>query len=69
MPAARARQNTATRWLPITAPTSRRTLARFALGDELPTLKNINLGGALKVQAEEMTEENFWFIVGRHRSK
>lgn len=41
----------------------------FRHGEDIDSLKNINLGGALMVQAEEMSEENFWFILGRLRRK
>ena len=39
----------------------------FRHGEDIDSLKNINLGGALMVQAEEMSEDNFWFILGRLR--
>jgi len=39
----------------------------FRHGDDLDALKNINLGGALMVQAEEMSEDDFWFLKGRMR--
>lgn len=41
----------------------------FRHGDDLNALKNANLGGALMVQAEEMSEEDFHFLVGRLRRK
>lgn len=41
----------------------------FAHGDDLNSFKNANLGGALMIQAEEMTEEDFWFLKGRLRRK
>lgn len=41
----------------------------FRHGEDLNSLKNINLGGALMVQAEEMRESDFWFLVGRLRRK
>lgn len=41
----------------------------FRHGKDIDSLKNTNLGGALIIQAEEMTEEEFWFIVGRLRRK
>jgi PBSX family phage terminase large subunit len=41
----------------------------FRHGDDLNALKNANLGGVLMVQAEEMTEEDFWFLNGRLRRK
>ena len=41
----------------------------FRHGDDINALKNANLGGALMVQAEEMTEEDFWFLKGRLRRK
>lgn len=39
----------------------------FRHGEDLNALKNINLGGCLMVQAEEMTEDDFWFLNGRLR--
>jgi hypothetical protein len=39
----------------------------FRHGEDLDALKNINLGGCLMVQAEEMSEDDFWFINGRLR--
>lgn len=39
----------------------------FRHGEDLNALKNINLGGALMVQAEEMTEDDLWFLKGRLR--
>lgn len=41
----------------------------FRHGKDIDSLKNTNLGGALIIQAEEMTEEEFWFLVGRLRRK
>lgn len=41
----------------------------FRHGSDIDSLKNTNLGGALIIQAEEMTEQEFWFIVGRLRRK
>lgn len=41
----------------------------FRHGDDINALKNSNLGGALMVQAEEMNEEDFWFLNGRLRRK
>ncbi len=41
----------------------------FRHGDDLNALKNINLGGCLMVQGEEMCEDDFWFIKGRLRRK
>lgn len=41
----------------------------FAHGDDINSLKNANLGGVTMVQAEEMTEEDFWFAKGRLRRK
>ena len=41
----------------------------FRHGSDIDSLKNTNLGGALIIQAEEMTEEEFWFIAGRLRRK
>ena len=37
----------------------------FRHGDDINSLKNTTLGGALMVQAEEMVEEDFWFLKGR----
>ena len=45
------------------------SILMFRHGDDLNALKNSNLGGALMVQAEEMVEEDFWFIQGRLRRK
>lgn len=45
------------------------SILMFRHGDDLNALKNANLGGALMVQAEEMTEEDFWFLKGRLRRK
>lgn len=39
----------------------------FRHGEDLDALKNINLGGCLMVQAEEMSEDDFWFVNGRLR--
>ena len=39
----------------------------FRHGEDLDALKNINLGGCLMVQAEEMDEQDLWFINGRLR--
>ena len=41
----------------------------FRHGKDIDSLKNTNLGGILMIQAEEMTEEEFWFLVGRLRRK
>jgi phage terminase large subunit len=41
----------------------------FRHGNDLNSLKNSNLGGALMVQAEEEAEETFWFLKGRLRRK
>lgn len=41
----------------------------FRHGEDINALKNVNLGGALMVQAEEMTEDDFWFLNGRLRRK
>lgn len=41
----------------------------FRHGDDINSLKNVNLGGCLVVQAEEMTEDDFWFLNGRLRRK
>lgn len=46
-----------------------KSVLMFRHGQDLDSLKNTNLGGALIIQAEEMTEEEFWFIVGRLRRK
>ena len=43
------------------------SILMFRHGDDLDALKNINLGGALMVQAEEMTEDDLWFLNGRLR--
>lgn len=45
------------------------SIVMFRHGDDINALKNANLGGALMVQAEEMTEEDFWFLKGRLRRK
>lgn len=45
------------------------SICMFRHGDDINALKNANLGGALMVQAEEMTEEDFWFLKGRLRRK
>lgn len=45
------------------------SIVMFRHGDDINSLKNSNLGGALMIQAEEMTEEDFWFIKGRLRRK
>ena len=39
----------------------------FRHGDDINSLKNANLGGCLVVQAEEMNEDDFWFLNGRLR--
>ena len=41
----------------------------FRHGADLNALKNINLGGCLMVQGEEMVEDDFWFLNGRLRRK
>jgi phage terminase large subunit len=41
----------------------------FRHGADLNALKNSNLGGALMVQAEEESEDTFWFLKGRLRRK
>jgi PBSX family phage terminase large subunit len=41
----------------------------FIHGDDLNSFKNANFGGAAFVQAEEMTEDDFWFMNGRLRRK
>ncbi len=43
------------------------SILMFRHGDDLDALKNINLGGALMVQAEEMSEDDLWFLRGRLR--
>ena len=43
------------------------SILMFRHGDDINALKNANLGGALMVQAEEMNEEDFWFLNGRLR--
>jgi phage terminase large subunit len=43
------------------------SILMFRHGDDLNSLKNVNLGGALMIQAEEMEEEDFWFLNGRLR--
>ena len=45
------------------------SILMFRHGEDLDALKNINLGGCLMVQAEEMDEDDFWFINGRLRRK
>lgn len=45
------------------------SIVMFRHGDDINSLKNSNLGGALMIQAEEMSEEDFWFIKGRLRRK
>lgn len=45
------------------------SILMFRHGDDLDALKNINLGGCLMVQAEEMSEDDLWFINGRLRRK
>lgn len=45
------------------------SILMFRHGNDLNALKNSNLGGALMVQAEEESEETFWFINGRLRRK
>ena len=41
----------------------------FRHGSDIDSLKNTNLSGALFIQAEEMSEEEFWFVCGRLRRK
>lgn len=41
----------------------------FRHGEDINSLKNVNLGGALMIQAEEMCEDDFWFLSGRLRRK
>ena len=41
----------------------------FRHGSDIDSLKNTNLSGALFIQAEEMTEQEFWFVCGRLRRK
>lgn len=43
------------------------SILMFRHGGDLNALKNINLGGCLMVQAEEMSEDDFWFLNGRLR--
>jgi phage terminase large subunit len=43
------------------------SILMFRHGDDINALKNANLGGALMVQAEEMSEEDLWFLNGRLR--
>lgn len=45
------------------------SILMFRHGKDLNALKNANLGGCLMVQAEEMTEQDYWFIKGRLRRK
>lgn len=45
------------------------SLIMFRHGDDLNALKNANLGGVLMVQAEEMNEDDYWFLRGRLRRK
>lgn len=45
------------------------SILMFRHGDDINALKNSNLGGALMIQAEEMTEEDLWFLKGRLRRK
>ena len=45
------------------------SIIMFRHGDDLNALKNINLGGCLMVQGEEMCEDDFWFLIGRLRRK
>ena len=42
-----------------------KSVLMFRHGDDLNSLKNTTLGGALMVQAEEMTEDDLWFLKGR----
>ena len=46
-----------------------KSVLMFRHGDDINALKNTNLGGCLMVQAEEQTEDDFWFINGRLRRK
>lgn len=41
----------------------------FRHGSDIDSLKNTNLSGALFIQAEEMKEQEFWFVCGRLRRK
>lgn len=41
------------------------SILMFRHGDDLNSLKNTTLGGALMIQAEEMNEDDFWFLKGR----
>ncbi len=43
------------------------SIIMFRHGEDINSLKNVNLGGALMIQAEEMKEEDFWFLNGRLR--
>lgn len=45
------------------------SILMFRHGDDINALKNSNLGGVLMIQAEEMNEEDFWFLNGRLRRK
>ena len=45
------------------------SLIMFRHGDDLNSLKNANLGGALMVQAEEMSIDDYIFLKGRLRRK
>ena len=45
------------------------SLLLFLHGDDINSIKNINAGGVLMVQAEEMTEEDLWFLKSRLRRK
>lgn len=45
------------------------SILMFRHGDDINALKNANLGGALMVQGEEMSEDDFWFLNGRLRRK
>jgi phage terminase large subunit len=45
------------------------SILMFRHGDDINALKNANLGGAVMVQAEEMNEQDFWFLNGRLRRK
>ena len=45
------------------------SILMFRHGNDLNSLKNTNLGGALMIQAEEEAEETLWFLKGRLRRK
>ena len=45
------------------------SLMLFLHGEDINSIKNINAGGVLMIQAEEMSEDDFWFLKGRLRRK